>query len=98
MEFIHGVPRIAINEKKIIDSVISLDEDKEKISVVIAQCVPEFERGFVCDVQFQYDICDTDGCVVGGYYDTVSDLVLVYVNKKASTIEFSEFEYVFYKK
>lgn len=105
MKFIKGVPDIKIsqNGKYIfeINTVQKFIESEDKIILKCAEEIPEFKRGFVCDMDCIYIIIDTDDPnfqkIISERSDTIKDLVLVYINKHSQYDEVTEFEYIFYK-
>lgn len=81
-----------------ITSLQSFDETEDKVTIMCVEYVPQFKRGFVCDLAIEFKICESEDFKTvdhSQYY--FSDLVLVYIPKKAETGSFTQFEYIFYK-
>lgn len=87
MKFIKGVPNIKIsqNDKYIfeINTVQKFNEDEDRIILKCAEEVPEFQRGFVCNMDCIYmveKIENNNSKIIDERNDTIKDLVLVYIN------------------
>lgn len=98
MKFIKGVPDILVNDTFEIKTVQYFDEDEDKLILRIAEYVPQFIRGYVCDIVFSFPLIDgvtytTDST----YCSYINDLVLVHIRKNADMDSTPQFEYVFYK-
>lgn len=98
MKFIKEIPNILVNDTFKIETVQYFDEDEDRIILRIAEYVPNFKRGYVCDMEFSFPLIDSDTHEVdGNYYSHANDLVLVHIRKTASIDSFPQFEYIFYK-
>ena len=98
MKFIKGVPDILVNDTYEIKTVQYFDEDEDRVILRIAEYVPQFARGYVCDMVFSFSLVDRDTYEVdSAYCSHVNDLVLVIIRKTADMDDFPQFEYVFYK-
>ena len=98
MKFIKEVPSILVNDVIKIETVQYFDEDEDRITLRITEYVPQFERGYVCDMVFKFPLIDRDTNEVdSAYYSHANDLVLVHIRKTASIDSLPQFEYVFYK-
>lgn len=81
-----------------ITSLQSFDETEDKIVITCVEYVPQFKRGLVCDLAIEFKICESEGFATVDYSEYYfSDLVLVYIPKKAEMGSFTQFEYIFYK-
>ena len=98
MKFIKGVPDILVNDTYEIKTVQCFDEDEDRVILSIAEYVPQFARGYVCDMVFSFPLIDGDTYEVGDIYcNHINDLVLVHIRKTADTDSLPQFEYIFYK-
>ena len=98
MKFIKGVPDILVNDTYEIKTVQYFDEDEDRVILRIAEYVPQFARGYVCDMVFSFQLIDKDTYEVeNAYCSHVNDLVLVTIRKTAEIMSPPQFEYVFYK-
>lgn len=98
MKFIKGVPSILVNDAFKIETVQYFDEDEDRIILRVAEYVPQFARGYVCDMVFSFSLIDRDTYEEDStYYSHANDLVLVHIRKTADMESFPQFEYVFYK-
>lgn len=98
MKFIKGVPDILVNDAFEIKTVQYFDEDEDRIILRVAEYVPQFDRGYVCDMVFSFPLVERETCEVDStYYSHANDLVLVTIRKTADIDSFPQFEYVFYK-
>ena len=81
-----------------ITSLQSFDETEDKIVITCVEYVPQFKRGFVCDLAIEFKICESEGFTIVDYKEYhYSDLVLVYTPKKYEMGSYTQFEYIFYK-
>lgn len=98
MKFIKEISSILVNDAFKIETVQYFDEDEDRIILRIAEYVPQFERGYVCDMVFSFPLMNSDGNAVESvHYSHANDLVLVTIRKSADIDSFPQFEYVFYK-
>ena len=98
MKYIKGVPDVLVSDTFEIKTVKSFDEDESRIVLNIAEYVPQFVRGYVCNMVFSFPLADDeDNGAVDRVCSHINDLVLVYINKSVEVTSFPEFEYVFYK-
>ncbi len=98
MNFIKGVPDILVNDTFEIKSVRYFNEDEDTITLEIAEYVPQFVKGYVCDMNFSFPLINSDGKSADtSYCSHANDLVLVYIRKTVGMDSVSNFEYVFYK-
>lgn len=98
MKFIKNVPNILVNDTFKIKTVQYFDEDESSITLRCAEYVPQFVRGYVCDMAFSFSLIDRDTYEEDStYYSHANDLVLVHIRKTADMESFPQFEYVFYK-
>lgn len=98
MKFIKNVPDILVNDIYEIKTVQYFVEDEDRVILRIAEYIPQFTRGYVCDMAFSFSLVDSDTCEVdSAYYSHANDLVLVTIRKTADMDSFPQFEYVFYK-
>jgi hypothetical protein len=95
---IHKVLIITEQNRFVIETMQTYEETEDKIIITCVEYVPQFKRGFVCNMSIEFDVYDTEknGFTNLADYDS-SNLVLVYIHKKAEAQNFTEFEYVFYK-
>ena len=98
MKFIKGVPDILVNDIFEIKTVQYFDEDEDRVILRIAEYVPQFIRGYVCDMVLSFPLIDSDTYEVNDMHCShVNDLVLVHIRKTADMDSSPQFEYVFYK-
>ena len=98
MKFIKDVPNILVNNDFEITTVQYFDEDEDTITLKIAEHIPQFVRGYVCDMVFNFQILDGKTCDdAGRYCSHIKDAVLVHVRKRVEIDSLPQFEYVFYK-
>lgn len=98
MKFISGVPDILVNNAFKIESVQYFDEDDDMVVLKIAEYVPQFVRGYVCDMTFTFQLIgDCAEPTDASYCSHANDLVLVYIRKTVDIDSIPSFEYVFYK-
>lgn len=98
MKYIKSVPDILVSDTFEIKTVTSFDEDENRIILNIAEYVPQFVRGYICNMAFSFSLADNeDSGTVDSICSHINDLVLVYVNKSIEVTSFPEFEYIFYK-
>ena len=98
MKFIKGVPNILVNNTFEITTVQYFDEDEDRVILRIAEYVPQFIKGYVCDMVFSFSLADKATCDINGQYCShANDLVLVTIRKSVSIDELPQFEYIFYK-
>lgn len=98
MRLLYNVPDIKINNDFTIKSVQEFDEDDDKLYLKVAEYVPQFQRGFVCDMECNFMVVENgDTTPIDTYITTIKDLVLVHINKRVDCESIPEFEYVFYK-
>jgi hypothetical protein len=89
---------ITSNQTIIATTYKSLKENKETITVILYEYIPELIRGFVCDIEHRYSIGNQNGIKLDKELVCLNyDLVLVYINKINSIDEIPQFEYIFYK-
>lgn len=81
-----------------ITALQSFDETENKVVITCAEYVPQFKRGFVCDLNVDFKICESENFTTIDYREYhYSDLVLVYILKKVEMNSVPQFEYIFYK-
>ena len=98
MKFIKGVPNILVNNAFEIKTVQYFDEDEDRVILRIAEYVPQFIKGYVCDMVFSFPLVDKTTYEVDEQYcSNANDLVLVTIRKSASIDDLPQFEYIFYK-
>ena len=98
MKFIRNVPSILVNDAFEIKTVQYFDEDEDRIILRCAEYVPQFARGYVCNMVFSFPLIDRDTYEINSeYYSHANDLVLVHIRKNVDIDCLSQFEYVFYK-
>lgn len=102
MNIIKGVPNIKLiinnQQIKVINTIQSFKEDEYKVLLKCAEEIPEFKRGLVCDLYYEFELYDLKSQEISGMRgDFIRDLVLVYINKRADIEYLPQFEYVFYK-
>lgn len=101
MNYIKGMPNIKILKNNIymfdITTVQKFDEKEDKIILQCAEDVPEFMRGFVCDMDCHFQVVNQFGENKYERNNINKDLVLVYVNKNIEYNYMPSFEYVFFK-
>jgi hypothetical protein len=98
----YGVPDIMIRTNKnairIINTVQDFKETEDKVILKCAEYVPEFIRGFVCDMNCEFLLKDELGNTTDDKANfNIVDLVLVYINKVCNMECIPSFEYVFFK-
>jgi hypothetical protein len=101
MNFIKGMPNIKIlkDNKYMFDitTVQKFDEKEDKIILQCAEDIPEFMRGFVCDMDCRFQIVN-ENCENKYERNSINkDLVLVYINKDLQYNYMPSFEYIFFK-
>lgn len=97
MEIIRDVPEILVNEEFCIKTVRYFDEDEDKVILEAAEVIPEFKRGFTCDLACKFPTKNPQSGKESFIIENIKDLVLVYINKSSSVDDITTFEYVFYK-
>lgn len=98
MQFISEVPNILVNNCFEITTVQYFCENESTITIRFAEHIPQFSRGYVCDMDFSFLLKDETGKETNDrYVSHAKDLVLVYVNKDVDTSSVPSFEYIFYK-
>ena len=98
MKFTKEVPSVLVNNTFKIETVHYFDEDEDRIILRVAEYVPQFTRGYVCDMVFSFPLIDRDAYEEdSAYYSHANDLVLVHIRKTAEMGSFPQIEYVFYK-
>lgn len=95
---IHKMLIITEQNRFVIETMQNYEETEDKIIITCVEYIPQFKRGFVCNMNVEFDIYDTEknGFTNITDYD-FSNLVLVHIYKKAETGSFTQFEYIFYK-
>lgn len=98
MKFIKELTSILVNDEFEIKTVQYFDEDEDRVILRIAEYVPEFQRGYVCDMQFAFSLIDKEALSINDeHLSRANDLVLVHIRKTSDMDSFPQFEYVFYK-
>lgn len=98
MKIIKDVSNVLVNGFFEIKTVQYFDEDEDRIILRIAEYVPQFVRGYVCDMTFCFSLIDRDTYETdSAYCSHARDLVLVHIRKTADMDSFPQFEYIFYK-
>lgn len=98
MKFIKEIPSILVNDIFKIETVQYFEEDEDRIILRVAEYIPQFTRGYVCDMVFIFPLIDGDTYEEdSAYYSHANDLVLVYIRKTVESGSLPQFEYVFYK-
>jgi len=101
MNFIKDIPSIKIlkNNKYMFDitTVQKFNETEDKIILQCTEDVPEFMKGFVCDIDCHYQIVNGNYKKEYERNNIIKDLVLVYINKNAECNYIPKFEYIFFK-
>lgn len=97
MEIIRGVPEISVNKEFCIETVRYFDEDEDKVVLEAAEVIPEFERGFICELACKFLTKNPQSGKESFIIKDIKDLVLVHINKNSSIDDITTFEYVFYK-
>ena len=101
MKFIDIPVKVLVksNQKQFeITTLQEFEETKNNVIIICAEYVPQFNRGFVCDLDIEFKICEAENCTTVDYREYhYSDLVLVYIPKKAEMESITQFEYIFYK-
>lgn len=102
MEIFKSVPNIYVvqNDKLVrqIATVQEFTENDDHIYFKCAEVVPEFKRGYMCDLQNVFQIFDIDTYeAVGDITEITKDALLILIRKYSSMDSFTIFEYVFHK-
>lgn len=98
MKFIRSVPDILVNDAFKVKTVQYFDEDEDRLVLRVAEYIPQFTRGYVCDMTFNFPLIDKDTYEDGStYHSHTNDLVLVHIRKTVDIDSFPQIEYVFYK-
>lgn len=97
MNIVRYVPDLEINEEFDIKTVQKFIEDDHTVIVRCAEYIPQFIRGFVCDMKCEYCLVDEKGRDQEPFIEYLSDLVLVYIHKSCDMGSIPAFDYVFYK-
>jgi hypothetical protein len=81
-----------------INTIQSFEETEDKVIISCAEFVPQFIKGFVCDLDIKFRIRETDDFEIIDYTEShCYNLVLVYIPKNAEAGSYTQFEYIFYK-
>jgi len=81
-----------------IGTLQSFDETEDRVIIACAEYIPQFNRGFVCDLDIEFKIYESADSTVTDYKKYhYSDLVLVYIPKKADMESVTQLKYIFYK-
>jgi len=87
-----------VNDSFKITTVQYFNEVEDKVIIRCAEYVPQFEKGYVCDMVLKFQLVNEKGIKTDlPYYSHSNDLVLVHIRKRVGVGEIPEFEYVFYK-
>lgn len=99
MKIIRDISSIIVNDDIYINTCQYFNEDENTIVLRVAEYVPQFIRGFVCDMKFTFSLCDRFGNKIDDDHlnTETKDLVLVHIRKTVNITDIPEFEYVFYK-
>jgi len=101
MKILKGLPTVTILTDTYsfeIKSMQYIDEQQDKVILRCAEHVPEFVRGFMCDIALAYSVekFNMEG-TIEHHHELISDPVLVYVNRCVELNGMTFSEYVFYK-
>lgn len=97
MEIIKSVPDIVVNNDFRICTLSSFEEDEFRVILSTVEIIPQFVRGFVCDMDLHFLSLDSDKDIEDTYISQINDLVLVYIRRTSEMASPTQFEYVFYK-
>ncbi len=97
MELIKSVPDIVVNNDFRVSTLSSFEEDEFKVILSTVEVVPQFVRGFVCDMDLHFLSFDSEKDIEDTYFSRINDLVLVYIRRTSEMASLTQFEYVFYK-
>ncbi len=100
MKYIGNVSSIMVNDDFEIGSIYQFEEDGGKVMIKTYEFVPEFVRGFMCDVKVKFEVLNENDDKNQGekYMATyLEDLLLIRVNKCSSADGITLFDYVFLK-
>ena len=101
MKILKGLPTVTILTDTYsfeIKSMQYIDEQQDKVILRCAEHVPEFIRGFTCDIALAYSVekFNMDD-ILENHHELISDTVLVHINRCAELDGIVFSEYVFYK-
>ena len=101
MNFLQDIPNISviINDSPIlnIDTVTFYKEDEKTITMSCAEYIPQFKRGFTCDMKLEFSRTNNNQVRQLNIHDDIKNLVLVYINKDAQLGNIIDIKYIFYK-
>lgn len=101
MDFIIRVPKVKViqNGKVIrqIDTIREYSDDEDRVRLECAEQIPEFKRGYICDLEVIFDVVNEGSVKVGNHTEIIKDVLLVYINKDSGLDSMPTFENVFYR-
>ena len=100
MKYIGNVSSIMVNDDFEIGSIYQFEEDGGKVMIKTYEFVPEFVRGFMCDVKVKFEVLNVEGNTSEDYKymaTYLDNLLLARINKYSSVDGITLFDYVFLK-